>query len=75
MLNLLEIPPQRWHTVTMDFAGPSPISGEGDWDMIMIVVDKLTKRVHFIPCKSTDQASDTAERLFDTIVKLHGMPE
>lgn len=42
--------------------------------MIMIVVDKMTKRVHFIPCKSTDQASDTAERFFDTIAKLHGMP-
>ena len=74
MLNPLDIPPQRWHTVTMDFAGPLALSGEGDWDMIMVVVDKLTKRVHFVPCKSTDQASDTAERFFDAVVKLHGMP-
>jgi hypothetical protein len=59
----------------MNFAGPFPISGEGDWDMVMVVVDKLTKRVHFIPCKSNDQVSDTAERFFDVVVKLHGMPK
>jgi hypothetical protein len=58
----------------MDFAGPFMSSGEGEWNMIMIVVDKLTKRVHFIPCKNTDKAPDTAHRFFDNIVKLHGMP-
>ena len=59
----------------MDFAGPFTISSEGDWDMIMVVVDKLSKRAHFVPCKSTDQASDTAKRLFDAVVRLHGMPK
>lgn len=73
LLNPLDIPPQRWYTVTIDFAGPFAVSGEGDWDMIMVVVGKLSKRVHFVPCKSTDQASDTADRFFDAVVRLHGM--
>jgi hypothetical protein len=70
----LGIPSQRWHTVTMDFAGPFAVSGEGKWDMIMIVVDKLSKRCHFVPSRSNDAAPDTAKRFFDSIVRLHGIP-
>jgi hypothetical protein len=58
----------------MDFAGPFMPSGAGEWSMIVILVDKLTKRVHFIPCKNTDKAPDTAHRFFDNVVKLHSMP-
>lgn len=42
--------------------------------MVMVVVDKLTKRVHFVPAKNTDKAPDTASRFFDSVVRLHGMP-
>jgi len=74
LLQPLDIPPSRWHTVTMDFAGPLPISGEGNWDMIFIVVDKLTRVTHLIPAKSTDTAPITAKRFFNGIVRLHGLP-
>jgi hypothetical protein len=70
----LPIPPHRWHTVTIDFAGPFVPSGEGSWDMVMVIVDKLTKRSHFIPSKQTDKATDVARRFFDGVVRLHGMP-
>jgi hypothetical protein len=70
----LDVPPHRWHTVTMDFAGPFVPSGEGKWDMIMLVIDKMTKRCHLVPSKSTDTASSTARRFFDSIVRLHGLP-
>jgi transposase InsO family protein len=70
----LSVPSGRWHTVTMDFAGPLTVSGEGKWDMIMLVVDKLSKRCHLVPAKSTDGAPDTAKRFFDSIVRLHGLP-
>lgn len=42
--------------------------------MVMVVVDKLTKRSHFIPSKQVDKAPDVARRFFDTGVRLHGMP-
>jgi hypothetical protein len=42
--------------------------------MIMIVVDKLSKRCHLVPSKSTDAAPDTARRFFDQVVRLHGLP-
>jgi transposase InsO family protein len=71
----LPVPTHRWHTVTMDFAGPFPPSGEGHWDMVTVVIDKLTKRAHFIPCKSSDNAATTAVRFWDAVVRLHGCPE
>lgn len=42
----LNIPPQRWHTITMDFAGPFQPSGS--YNQITVVVDRLSKRTHFI---------------------------
>ena len=64
----------RWHTVTIDFAGPFVPSGDGNWDMVMVIVDKVTKRSHFIPCMQADTAPDVARRFFDGAVRLHGMP-
>jgi hypothetical protein len=58
----------------MDFAGPFTPSGEGAWDMVLVVTDKLTKRAHFVPSKSTDKAPATAKRFFESIVRLHGLP-
>jgi transposase InsO family protein len=71
-LSPLDIPPQRWHTVTMDFAGPFQMSGQ--YNQITVVVNKLFKRVHFIASESTDKATDTAHCFWDNIVKLHGIP-
>jgi hypothetical protein len=70
----LPIPAHRWHTVTIDFSGPFVPSGDGSWDMVMVVVDKLTKRTHFIPSLQRDKAPDVARRFFDGVVRLHGMP-
>ncbi|KAI5449329.1 hypothetical protein NCC49_004830 [Naganishia albida] len=58
----------------MDFAGPFVKSGEGQWDMVIIVVDKFTRRTHFIPLRQNDTAEDTARRFFDGVVRLHGLP-
>ena len=73
-LSPLEIPPYRWHTVTMDFAGPFVPSGEGKWDSVLIVVEKISRRTHFIPNLTTDKAPTVARRFFNEIVRLHGMP-
>lgn len=58
----------------MDFPGPVRVSGERKWDMIMIVVDELSKRCHFGPCRSKEAAPHAAERFFDPIVRLCGIP-
>jgi hypothetical protein len=57
----------------MDFIIGLPKSTKQN-DAIMIVVDKLSKDVHFIPIKSTCKAIDIASIFKTEIFRLHVMP-
>jgi hypothetical protein len=61
-----------WHTTTIDFAGPFQPSGL--YNQISVVVDRLSKRTHFIASNITDKATDTGNRFWDHVVKFHGVP-
>lgn len=41
-------------------------------DYIMVVVDRLTKVLQFIPMKSTYSANDVVEVFIRDVVRLHG---
>ena len=41
---------------------------------IMVVVDKLSKRIHFIPIESKHNAERTADTFYREIYKHHGLP-
>jgi len=44
-------------------------------DSIFVVVDTLTKIVHFIPVKTTCQETNIARVFIHKIVNLHGIPK
>jgi len=44
-------------------------------DSIMVVVDKLTKVVHFIPVTTMYSTSDVAHVFIRDVVRLHGVPK
>ena len=56
----------------MDFIIGLPMTWR-QHDSIMVVVEKLTKAVHFIPIKSTHKTDDIAKIFMKEIFKLHGL--
>ena len=76
-LKTMPVPTRPWQYVGIDFVGPLPESTNrtGSYDMICVIIDILSSMVHIVPSKQTYRASDIAELLFDSIYKLHGIPE
>lgn len=77
LLHTLEIPWRPWQAVGIDFVGPLPVSQNryGKFDQICVIIDHLTSMVHLVPTKTTYQAKHIAELIFETVYKLHGLPE
>ena len=59
-LHSLPIPQWSWQSIGMDYLGPVPMSKNGN-DMVLIVVDRLTKMAHFIPTTTKITTKQTAE--------------
>ncbi|KAJ9512244.1 hypothetical protein QJQ45_012797 [Haematococcus lacustris] len=74
LLQPLPIPNRNWQHVSMDFIGPLPPTSHG-YDMVVTVVDKLSKMLHLIPTTATVTAPDIAKLFFDHVFKHHGLPE
>ena len=47
---------------------------QSGYDVIWVIVDKLTKSAHFLPMKNSDSIEKLAELYVKEIVRLHGMP-
>jgi hypothetical protein len=71
-LQPLPTPPFPWHTVSLDFVEGLPKS-QG-FDVILVVIDKLTKYGHFLPLKHPFSAAQAAQTFVNSIYKLHGLP-
>ena len=77
LLKTLPVPTHPWQYIGIDFVGPLPESSNrnGAYDMICVIIDLLTAMVHLVPTRQTYKATDMAELIFDTVFKLHGLPE
>jgi len=71
MLNL--IPEKPWTHISADFITKLPLA-QG-YDSILVVVDRLTKIVHFIPTTEKTSAERLARLFRDNVWKLHGLPK
>jgi len=72
LLQSKEAPNQPWKLIVLDFITDLPKS-EGS-DTILVVIDRLTKMSHFIPCGKDLGARQFANLFMKEMVRLHGLP-
>ena len=73
LLRSLTAPEKPWKDISVDFITHLPKS-QG-YDAIMVVVDRLTKFRHYIPCTGSCDAKGAARLFRDHIWRFHGLPE
>ena len=71
-LHPLPIPDTPWDTISVDFIVELPESS--GHDAVMVVVDSVTKRAHFVSTLTTITAAGTARLFVQHVWKHHGLP-
>jgi transposase InsO family protein len=76
LLHPLPIPETPFEVVTMDFITDLPESRVGAtvYNACMVVVDKLTKMVHYVPSWKDINAQELAQLFRREVIRLHGPP-
>ena len=75
-LQSLPIPTHRWKDLSMDFVTGLPVSADwkdNNYDSILVIVDRLTKMVHYELIRVTIDAPGLAKVIIDVIVWHHGL--
>jgi hypothetical protein len=71
-LHPLPLPPITWTIISMDFIVGLPKSGNNS--IVLLVVDHLSKYLHFCALQHSFTTSIVAQVFMDNIFKLHGIP-
>ena len=77
-LQSLPVPTHRWKDLSMDFVTNLPIltDWKGDsYNSILVIVDPLTKMVHYKLIKITIDIPGLAEVIIDVVVRHHNIPD
>ncbi|KAE8708434.1 cytochrome P450 78A7-like [Hibiscus syriacus] len=72
LLEPLPVPQRPWDSITLDFISALPKS-EG-YGLIMVVVDRFSKYMTFIPCPKDCTAEEAARAFFKNVVKHWALP-
>ena len=70
----IEVPEGAWDVLCMDFVGPLPRTPAG-FDAIMVVIDKLTRYVYYMPLKTTSTAQEVYRLLNERVLAERGIPK
>ena len=69
----LQVPERRWTSISVDLITHLPRTVRSN-DAVIVFVDRLSKRVHYVASQTTISAEQFAVVFVDTIFKHHGLP-
>ena len=69
----MSVPDRRWQHVSVDFVTGLPRSN--GYNAICVVVDRLTKPRHLVPCTTTIMAEELGILFCDRVFHYHSLPE
>ena len=72
-LQSTQIPENKWSEISIDFITDLPLTANRR-DTILVTVDKATRMVHLAPCRRYIRATGTAQLLWNTVIRYHGIP-
>ncbi|SJL12635.1 uncharacterized protein ARMOST_16064 [Armillaria ostoyae] len=77
LLHPLMPPTYPWEIIGIDFIDflPESSNRDGTFDMLTVIIDKLTGMVHLVPSRMNYKAKEVAELIFEEVYKLHGLPK
>lgn len=73
-LQSTHIPGNKWAEISIDFITHLPVSSRNR-DSILVAVDKANRMAYMVLCNKSINATDTEKLLWNTVLKLHGVPD
>ena len=67
-----KMPNEPWEIISTDLI--TQLLESNNYNVICVIVDRLTKRAHFIPINNQYSSKYMAQLLYDRIYPLHGLP-
>jgi transposase InsO family protein len=64
----------KWEVISMDFVVGLPLTSHRH-NVILVIVDKLTKSAHFILVRDTYDVTDVVHVFISEVICLHGLPK
>jgi len=79
LLKPLPIPQRPWSSISWDHtelppSSRSTTSKNPPYTAILVIICRLTKLAHFIPTRTTDNATILAQQFIDNVYRPHGLP-
>jgi hypothetical protein len=74
LLQPLSVPNWKWNDISMDFIVGLPLTAR-KFDLIWVIVDRLTKSTHFILVNTKYRVEKYVELYIARVLCLHGVPK
>jgi hypothetical protein len=75
LMQRIEEPKAPWEIINMDWVTGLPPAGSDNVNACLVIVDRFSKRVRFLPCHKEDTAMDTALLFWNRIITDTGLPK